>query len=162
MAQLSQASLRVALGGVLVLVLAACAELPKPTTAMLTYDTSPSGASIFEGGKLLGVAPVTRTYSGDGKSPTIQTPDVTAVWPSGAKANFFTVIPVGSDRAATIERPASAPNLALDLENAKKADAEKLRLEQKAKEDVARAVARDSARCRNQMRQAIVVNDDCS
>ena len=35
-----------------------------PTRAMLTYQSVPDGAEIFEGGKSLGTAPVTRTYLG--------------------------------------------------------------------------------------------------
>ncbi|HUL46619.1 MAG TPA: hypothetical protein VLV25_05945 [Steroidobacteraceae bacterium] len=102
--------------------LGACASAP-PTSALLTYKSVPDGAQIYEGDKSLGVVPVTRTYHSDGKSGNITTPDVRAVWPSGAQTSFFTIVPVGSDRVATLERPADAPGLQQDLENAKQAAA---------------------------------------
>ncbi|HEX5477057.1 MAG TPA: hypothetical protein VFX09_04310, partial [Burkholderiales bacterium] len=70
--------------------LGACAVTP-PTSAMLTYKSVPDGAQIFEGDKLLGSVPVIRTYSSDGKSSTITTPDVRVVWPSGAQTTYFTI-----------------------------------------------------------------------
>ena len=105
--------------------LCACAATA-PKSAMLTYESVPDGAEIFEGGKSLGAVPVTRTYQSDGNSSTIQTPDVRAVWPSGAWTTFFTLLPVGSDRVATLQRPADAPGLQQDLEHANQvADARK-------------------------------------
>src|SRR5215467_9890329 len=97
--------------------LGACAGTP-PTRAMLTYESVPDGAQIYES---------------DGKSGTITTPDVRAVWPSGAQTTFFTLLPVGADRVAKLERPADAPGLQQDLEHAKqvatarKQDAERRR-----------------------------------
>lgn len=88
---------------------AGCAAPAPSNQGQLTYETSPEGAQLFEAGQAIGTAPVTRTYAGDGKSPQITTPEVTAVWPSGAKAIFWTKIDVGSDRIATIERPARQP-----------------------------------------------------
>ena len=89
--------------------LAGCANAPLPTSAQLTYETKPEGATLFEGGKSIGVAPVMRVYKGDGVAPSVRTPLVTAVWPSGAKESYYTVLPMGSDRVATIERPSGAP-----------------------------------------------------
>ncbi len=86
-----------------------------PTQAMLTYQSVPEGAEIFEGGKSLGMAPVMRTYLGTANAQKITTPDVTAVWPSGAKTSFFTVLPPNADRVATLTRPADAPGLQQDL-----------------------------------------------
>lgn len=86
-----------------------------PTHAMLTYQSVPEGAEIFEGGKSLGTAPVMRTYLGAANAQKITTPDVTAVWPSGAKTSFFTVLPPNADRVATLARPADAPGLQQDL-----------------------------------------------
>ena len=97
---------------------AGCTSLAQPGDAMLTYETAPAGATIFESGLSLGVAPVTRTYPHDGKSTSIRTPEVTAVWPSGAKASFWTLLPAGADRVATIERPSGAPGLQADLDHA--------------------------------------------
>jgi hypothetical protein len=131
--------------------LAACADLPQSKDSKLTYETVPAGAEIFEGGQSLGVAPVNRIYKHDGKSTTIKTPDVTAVWPSGAKAIYFTILPLGADRVATIDRPADAPGLQVDLENAKKIAAAEAREAQRVKEATARDLARNSARCKDQM-----------
>jgi hypothetical protein len=141
--------------------LSACAATA-PKSAMLTYESVPDGAEIFEGGKSLGAVPVTRTYQSDGKSSAIHTPDVRAVWPSGAQTTFFTLLPVGSDRIATLERPADAPGRQQDLEHAKQvADARK--------RDAARNrgfqqtdINRASALCkREQARGSNGLSDDC-
>lgn len=150
------------LGITLAAALSACAGAP-PTRAMLTYESVPDGAQIFEGKKLLGSVPVTRTYySSDGKSSTITTPDVRAVWPSGAQTTFFTILPVGSDRVATLQRPAGAPGLQQDLEHARKiaaantADAERNRELQRT--DFNRA----SARCKQEQAHGTEgLSDDC-
>jgi len=142
--------------------LAGCGEMPLANGAMLTYETSPEGAELFEGGKSLGVAPVSRTYKNDGKSASIQTPDVTAVWPSGAKAVYFTLLPVGADRVATIERPTAAPGLQADLDNAKKVALTRQRDAQRSKEDLARDIARASARCKEQMAKGNLATNDCN
>ena len=67
-------------------VLAGCATAP--SGAKLTYETSPAGATLYEGGQAIGVAPQTRAYPADAKGGQIRTPEVTAVWPSGAKTTF--------------------------------------------------------------------------
>jgi hypothetical protein len=129
---------------------------------MLTYETVPEGAILMEGGKSLGPAPVTRTYVGDGKSPSITTPEVTAVWPSGAKQTYWTQLPPGADRVATIERPQSAPGLQADLDNAKKFALAREQAATRDKEAVARDMARGSARCKAQMANANRPVDDCN
>jgi hypothetical protein len=141
--------------------LGACAGTA-PQRAMLTYQSEPDGAQIFEGDKSLGTVPVTRTYDSDGKSSSITTPDVRAVWPSGAQTTFFTIIPLGSDRVATLQRPADAPGLQQDLEHAKqvavvrKQDAERRRQQQQT--DINRA----SARCKQEQAQGTQgLSDDC-
>ena len=128
---------------------------------MLTYETVPEGAVIHEGGQSLGMAPVTRTYKSDGKSNIIHTPDVTAVWPSGAKASYFTVLPIGADRVATIQRPEKAPGLQADLDHAKKLSAAKDRDALRAKEALARDIARASVRCKEQMAKGNLATNDC-
>lgn len=139
----------------------ACADTT-PARAMLTYESVPDGAQIFEGDKLLGTVPVSRTYSSDGKSSAITTPDVRAVWPSGAQTTFFTILPLGSDRVATLQRPADAPGLQQDLEHARriaaarKSDAERNRELQQT--DINRA----SARCKQEQAQGTAgLADDC-
>lgn len=141
--------------------LGACAATPPPR-AMLTYESVPDGAEIYEGDKSLGTVPVTRTYDSNGTSGTITTPDVRAVWPSGAQTTFFTILPVGADRVAKLERPADAPGLQQDLEHAKqvtaarKLDAERRR--QFEQTDINRA----SARCKQEQAQGTEgLSDDC-
>lgn len=150
-----------ALLGISLVALGACADTP-PTHAQLTYESVPDGAKIYEGDKLLGSVPVTRTYSSDGKSSTITTPDVRAVWPSGAQTTYFTILQVGSDRVATLQRPAGAPGLQQDLEHAKKlaaarkADLERFREFQRT--DFNRA----SARCKDEQAKGTEgLSDDC-
>lgn len=142
--------------------LCACAAAPQSRKAMLTYESVPDGAQIFEGDKALGTVPVTRTYESDGTSGTITTPDVRAVWPSGAQTSYFTLLPVGSDRVAKLERPADAPGLQQDLEHAKqviearKQDAERNRGFQQT--DINRA----SARCKQEQSQGSQgLTNDC-
>ncbi len=131
--------------------LAACAGAPLSKDAMLTYETVPEGALLFEGDQALGEAPVSRTYKHDGKSETIRTPLVTAVWPSGAKETFWTTLPTGADRVASIQRPKDAPGLQADLDKAKKLALTRERDEQRNKDAIARDVARASARCKDQL-----------
>ena len=144
-------------------VLAGCAAPGKSNQGMLTYETNPEGAQLFEAGQAIGTAPVTRTYTGDGKSPQIKTPEVTAVWPSGAKASFWTNIEFGSDRVTTIDRPAKAPNLQADLDNAAKFKLAREQEQRREKADALREQARNSARCKAQQSgQTKGVLDDCS
>jgi hypothetical protein len=152
---------RIAMTVLLTTAWAGCATAPPPNQALLTYESVPEGAVIFEGGQSVGVAPVTRTYVGDGKSDSIRTPEVTAVWPSGAKATFWTQLKVGSDRVATIDRPANAPGLQADLDNAKKLAAESGRDAKRARDALARDIARDSARCKDQMHKGNLATNDC-
>jgi hypothetical protein len=141
--------------------LAACAATPA-RKAMLTYQSAPDGAQIYEGDKPLGTVPVTRTYDSDGTSPNITTPDVRAVWPSGAQTTYFTVIPVGSDRVATLERPKDAPGLQQDLENAKKVAAARKADEERRRQEQQTDINRASARCKQEQAQGTQgLTDDC-
>lgn len=141
--------------------LGGCANLPATKDALLTYESLPEGAVIYENGQSLGPAPVTRTYGHDGKSESIRTPEVTAVWPSGARQTFWTLLPPGADRVATIERPQGAPGLQADLDHAKKVAAQRESDAARAKEAIARDLARDSARCRAQAAKGTSPIDDC-
>jgi hypothetical protein len=132
------------------------------TKAFLTYETSPEGAKLYENGTLIGQAPVMRVYNNDGKLKTIETPDVKAVWPSGAETSFFTILPVGSDRVATLERPANAPGLEGDLQHAKEVAAARKQDEERLKEERRREEARASARCQAQLSgNSKAISDDC-
>lgn len=141
--------------------LGGCANLPATKDALLTYESLPEGAVIYENGQSLGPAPVTRTYGHDGKSESIRTPEVTAVWPSGARQTFWTLLPPGADRVATIERPQGAPGLQADLDHAKMVAAQRESDAARAKEAIARDLARDSARCRAQAAKGTSPIDDC-
>lgn len=149
-----------AAGALALLALAGCAS--GPAGAMLTYETSPLGATIYEGGQAVGVAPVTRTYAGDGKSTEVRTPEVTAVWPSGAKATFWTILHVGDDRVTTIQRPANAPGLDVDKAAAAKIADENARADARAKDAALRDQARNSGRCRAQQAGGAAAVDNCS
>ena len=149
-----------ALAGVLsLLVLASCAS--GPGVALLTYETEPAGATLYEGGQSIGVAPMTRRYAGDPQTGAVRTPEVTAVWPSGAKTTFWTNLHVGDDRITTLQRPANAPNLALDQDNAAKVTDLAKRDEARAKAAVMTDQARASARCKAQQQSGHAVIDDC-
>jgi hypothetical protein len=130
---------------------------PEPG-ARLTYQTSPAGATLYEGGQAIGVAPVMRHYGPAPDGGQIRTPEVTAVWPSGAKATFWTFLKVGDDNVTTIARPDKAPNLQADLDNAAKFQSAEDRLKEQARRDMARS----SARCQAQQQGGVVAGiDDC-
>ena len=130
---------------------------PEPG-AKLTYETSPAGATLFEGGQAIGVAPQMRRYSAEAGSTQVRTPEVTAVWPSGAKATFWTFLKVGDDNITTISRPDKAPNLQADLDNARKFQSAEERLKAQQQHDIARG----SARCQAQQQGGVVAGiDDC-
>ena len=142
--------------------LAGCANMPQSADVMVTYETKPEGAVIFEGGRSLGPAPVTRTYGNSARAETLRTPEVTAVWPSGARQTFYALLPAGADRVATIERPTGAPNLQADLDHAKPFIATKEADARRAREEALREQARNSQRCRDQMSKGNAAINDCS
>jgi hypothetical protein len=138
------------------MLLAGCATEPRP--AKLTYESSPAGATLYENGQPIGIAPVMRTYGTADASGQIRTPVVTAVWPSGAKGSFWTFLKPGDDNVTTITRPANAPNAQVDLDNAKKYAADEERRKAASLHDQARS----SARCQAQMQGgAPTAIDDC-
>ena len=139
-----------------VAVLASCAT--EPQGAKLTYETSPPGATIYEGGQSLGMAPVTKSYPSAAAGAQIRTTEITALWPSGAKTTFWTFLKPGDDNVTTLTRPANAPNLQVDLDNAQKYAS----AEQRLKAQQARDQARSSARCQAQTQGGVVAGiDDC-
>jgi hypothetical protein len=101
-----------------------------------------------------------RSYpAGTDPNAQIRTPEVTAVWPSGAKATFWTFLKPGDDNVTTITRPPKAPNLQVDLDNAQKYAADEARRKASTLRDQARA----SARCQAQMQgNAPTAIDDCN
>jgi len=139
-----------------VLVVSGCAAPQR--VARLTYESRPLGAMLYEDGKPIGVAPVMRTYPAEADGGQVHTPDVTAVWPSGARTSFWTMLKPGDDRVATLERPPQAANLQADLDNAQKFANEEAR----HKEMTRREIARDSARCKAQQHSGGGAIDDCN
>jgi hypothetical protein len=139
------------------LILGACAT--EPRGAKLTYETSPLGATLYESGQPIGVAPQMRSYPATSDAGgQIRTPEVTAVWPSGAKTSFYTFLKPGDDNVTTLTRPANAPNAQVDLENAKKYASD----EERRKAALLRDQARGSARCQAQMQGGVpTAIDDC-
>lgn len=140
--------MKTSLAGLALAVLLAGCAASGPLQGTLTYETVPEGAQLFEGSKPIGTAPVTRSYAGDGKSPVIRTPEVTAVWPSGAKATFWTNLAPRDDRVATIDRPANTPGLQADLDAAAPFKLAREKEQRKETEEARRAQVRDSARCK--------------
>ncbi|MEP6505774.1 MAG: hypothetical protein ABJD97_20740 [Betaproteobacteria bacterium] len=140
-----------------VVLLPGCAT--EPRGAKLTYVTEPLGATLYENGQSLGIAPVTRTYPVDASGGQIRTTDITAVWPSGAKTSFWTFLKPGDDNVATLTRPAGGANLQADLDNARKY----MDAEARAKEQTRRDLARSSARCLAQQHGGGAAGiDDCN
>ena len=150
----------IVLASILSITLAGCATTPK-NQAMLTFETAPEGATIYEGGVALGVAPYTRIYTLTNPNDTLATPEVTAIWPSGAKATYWTNVSAGADLDATINRPANALDLAKDLEHSKKFVEAKTRLAQSRQEALTREMRKDSPRCKQQQASGVVaaIND---
>ena len=141
--------------------LGACAGTP-PKKTMLTYESVPDGALLYEGDKALGTVPVTRTYEADGTSGNITTPEVRAVWPSGAQTTFFTILPLGADRVARLERPADAPGLEQDLDHAKQVTAARKQDEERRRQQQQTDINRASARCKQEQAQGTQgLADDC-
>jgi hypothetical protein len=151
---------RVAMAAAVVVAFSGCAA-PGARTAMLTYDSMPVGATIYENGKALGVAPVVRTYQYPDGVSSIATPEVTAVWVSGAKNTYWTNLPVFADLAATIQRPANVPGLEQDQAAAQPIMEARAREAERLKEENQRTMARDSPRCREQQKKGIVAGSDC-
>jgi hypothetical protein len=136
------------------LFLTACATAPV-TTALLTFETNPPGAKLYEGQVLLGDEPITKSYRVAEGANTVRTPEVTAVWPSGAKASFWTILSRGADEAAVIERPATATGLDKDNERAKVVMEARRKGEQKSAQQLRSDMARQSARCREQLASGV-------
>lgn len=126
--------------------LAGCAAPPPPTEAMLTYESNPAGAKLYQGNTLIGTSPLTQTYKTEGK-PTVRTPEVTAVWVSGAKTTFWTELKPGADEVATLTRPTAAPNLQVDLAEAARVVAENKQAYDRIKDQQLRDQKRSSAGC---------------
>ena len=147
-------------GLILSFALAGCATDVR-NTAMLTFETKPEGATLYEGKTILGVAPVTRTYTFPENTTTLETPEVTAVWPSGAKATYWTYLPIHADLNAKINRPEKAPGLEQDLANAQAIIDAAAKDAQRKKESDAHDLARGSARCANETRTGATSTVDC-
>lgn len=136
------------------LVLAGCASTGVPQ-AMLTYETEPVGATLYENGVAIGQEPVTRTYRGEPGAKTIRSADVTAVWPSGAKAVFWTVLRPGADEVALIQRPSQSAGLDKDQAHAAAVMAARRQAASREAQQLKKDAARNSARCQQQMQSGV-------
>lgn len=114
-------------------VICGCSSLSNDQVGF-TYRSHPPGASIYEGDTFWGVAPQKRIYQSLNGQKLIQTREVTAVWPSGARAIYSTALPVdGREFEVTIHRPNNEPGIEKDWEwassiersNAAKAEADR-------------------------------------
>ena len=148
------------LSALVILLISGCATGPN-NTASLTFESRPEGAIIYEGQTELGIAPVMHTYTFPENTSTMETPVVTAVWPSGAKATYWTNLPIHADLAATINRPANAPGLDKDQANAQLVMDANSKEAQRVKEMNAHDLAHDSARCTSEMRSGSTMTSDC-
>lgn len=131
-----------------------CATTSAPK-ALLTFETQPIGATLFEGDVALGQEPVTRTYRGEPGATTIRTPNVTAVWPSGAKAVFWTVLKPGADEVALIERPTQSAGLEKDQAHAAQVLEQRRQAARRDAQQLNREQARASSRCQQQMQSGV-------
>lgn len=138
-----------------------CATPEPSTRAQITYDTKPEGATLYENGVKLGVAPQTRQYQALNGSKTITTPDIVAVWASGAKASYFTYLKVGDDVDAEISRPSGVPGLDQDEEIAKPLFANKAAAKVAAKEQALKDQIRDSDGCKRQRALQLGLDPNC-
>ena len=136
------------------LLVGGCATTAVPQ-AMLTFETKPAGATLFEGGVAIGQEPVTRTYRGEPGATTIRTSEVTAVWPSGAKASFWTNLKPRADELAVIERPAKAAGLDKDQAHAAQVLEARRQAASREAQLLKKDMARGSARCQQQMQSGV-------
>ena len=82
--------------------------------------------------------------------------------PDGAQTTYFTILPLGADRVATLERPADAPGLQQDLEHAKQVVAQRKRDLERRREEQQSDINRASARCHQEQAQGTQgLADDC-
>lgn len=108
-----------------VIVLTHCSGPGLPRNqVLLTVQTEPQGAMLYSNGAALGMAPQTWIYTADAQAQAagwVRTPDVTAVWPSGAKAETsVTLVIRQGPQVVTISRPTDAPGLDVDIAHAVK------------------------------------------
>lgn len=93
-------------------ILIGCATAPDEFEA--TINSNPPGATISEGGKTVGVAPVTVRWQMT-PGTTARSAPLTATWVSGAKqTNQFHLI-AGKSQEFLIERPNKVPGLDTDV-----------------------------------------------
>jgi hypothetical protein len=90
----------------------------------LTVRTEPKGAMLYSSDAALGMAPQTLVYTADSQAQEagwFRTADVTAIWPSGARAQTsVTLVLHQGPQVVTISRPPDAPGLDVDMAHALK------------------------------------------
>lgn len=101
------------------LLLSACSS-----KVLLTIESEPPGAAVYEGGKFWGHAPVTLSYTGNAEyedGGCIGTRSIMVEWDSGAQARVATINMCGSrtrDQEYLFTYPAGFPNNINELADA--------------------------------------------
>lgn len=90
--------------------------------ALVTFETQPPGALLYDGDRAVGVAPKTARIKFKDGSQVAREKAVTAVWPSGATATVSATARAGTKTTIVISRPIDAPGLDIDLANANQLD----------------------------------------
>lgn len=92
---------------------------------LVTYNSDPPCASIYEGGRLIGMAPVILSYDvtdENKKVGVMNLSPVTARWVSGAQCDTGSIKAdinrYGNKQSLTLVRPAGAPNVQADADYA--------------------------------------------
>jgi hypothetical protein len=115
----------------------------------MTYYSDPPGATLYEGDRNLGRAPLRLSYNiteADEKRGSMNLRGLTARWVSGASQSYGTVtsnLNIGKSQYFTLKRPSNAPGLSTDMNYA--LELEKLdvmRRQAQAAEDAADSAAR--------------------
>lgn len=95
--------------------LVGCATALEPNQVRVTFKSDPPGAMLYSQEKEWGMAPQTRTYTGNLSKGIIINAPVIAVWASGAKYSYTYPYEIGKEWTSTISRPKNAPGLEKDL-----------------------------------------------
>ena len=130
-----------------------------PDQIVVTVQTQPQGAMLYSNGAALGMAPQTWVYTADAQAQSagwMRTANVTAIWPSGAKAETsVTLLTHQGPQDVMILRPAEAPGLDVD-------EAHALRLQKtKTPPDRADAQARHDAAQNPSTQQGTTAHTEC-
>lgn len=101
------------------IILVGCATSLKPNQVLITFNSEPPGAMIYDGEKAWGIAPIKLVFSANEYVMRAGYADQNgfyAMWPSGAKSKKGGRVNVGQgSQQFTFSRPSDAPGLDKDL-----------------------------------------------